>query len=142
MPRPARRPSGSTRPPTSGPSPCSPTEMRQRWCSSPVLTAPPSPRPIAPDQELADLGLTNQRLVINGVLTDPRDGDAIAESYARRQEYALAHLPVKLAGRPASVVPLVGVDLVGVDVLRGLARGESSPRTLRPKAHKFRLHLR
>ena len=50
VPRPARRASGSTPHSTSGPSPCSPTEMRQRWCSSPVLTAPPSPRPIAPDR--------------------------------------------------------------------------------------------
>ena len=74
--------------------------------------------------ELADLGLTNQRLVINGLLTDPRDGDAIAESYARRQANALAHIPVTLAGRPAAVVPLVAFDLVGVDTLRSLASGD------------------
>jgi arsenite-transporting ATPase len=73
--------------------------------------------------ELAALGLTNQRLVVNGILADPLAGDAIAESYARRQNHALRHIPDPLAGLRTSSVPLAADDLVGVDSLRRLARG-------------------
>jgi len=73
--------------------------------------------------ELAALGLTNQRLVVNRILADPLAGDAIAESYARRQQHALRHVPSALAGLRTSSVPLAAVDLVGVDSLRRLARG-------------------
>jgi arsenite-transporting ATPase len=77
--------------------------------------------------ELAELGLTNQRLVINGILTDPLFGDATAESYARRQDHALHHLPEAVADVLTAVVPLAGVDLVGVDALRRLAHGGCTP---------------
>jgi arsenite-transporting ATPase len=77
--------------------------------------------------ELAELGLTNQRLVINGILTDPLADDAIAESYARRQDHALHHIPGVLAGLPTAAVPLAAVDLVGVDALRRLAHGGVTP---------------
>jgi arsenite/tail-anchored protein-transporting ATPase len=77
--------------------------------------------------ELAELGLTNQRLVVNGFLADPLAGDPIAESYARRQAHALAQLPDPLTGLPTAVVPLAAIDLVGVDALRRLARGNLAP---------------
>jgi arsenite-transporting ATPase len=70
--------------------------------------------------ELAELGLTNQRLIVNGLLADPREGDPIAEAYARRQRDALALLPAGLANMQAAVVALAAIDLVGVDALRTL----------------------
>ena len=57
-----------------------------------------SPKRARAAAELAELGLTNQRLVINGVLADPLAGDRVAESYAAAQRDALAHLPAALAG--------------------------------------------
>ena len=77
--------------------------------------------------ELAELGLTNQRLVINGVLAHPLAGDPIADSYARRQRDALAHLPAALDGLPTAAVPLAAIDLVGVDALRQLAHADTRP---------------
>ena len=77
--------------------------------------------------ELAELGLTNQRVVINGVLAHPLAGDPIADSYARRQRDALAHLPAALDGLPAAVVPLAAIDLVGDDALRRLAHADTRP---------------
>jgi arsenite-transporting ATPase len=71
--------------------------------------------------ELAELGLTNQRLIVNGLLADPREGDPTAEAYARRERDALAVLPAGLADMPAAVVALAAIDLVGVDALRALA---------------------
>jgi arsenite-transporting ATPase len=77
--------------------------------------------------ELADLGLTNQRLIVNGVLADPLAGDAIAESFARRQRHALAHVPAAVASLPATSVALAAIDLVGVDALRRLIAGDIAP---------------
>ena len=82
--------------------------------------------------ELRELGLTNQRLVVNGVLAHPLAGDPIAESYAHRQTRSLAHLPDALAALPAAVVPLAAIDLVGVEALRRLARGDTTPPTAAP----------
>ena len=73
--------------------------------------------------ELAELGLTNQRLVVNGILTDPLPGDPIATAHARRQRHALDHIPDPLASLPAAGVPLAATDLVGVDTLRRLIAG-------------------
>ena len=77
--------------------------------------------------ELAELGLANQRLILNGLLADPLAGDPVAESYARRQSSALAHLPDQIAGLPATTVPLAAIDLVGVDALRRLVLGNLAP---------------
>ncbi len=77
--------------------------------------------------ELAELGLTNQRVVFNGVLAEPLAGDRVAESYRRRQQHAFAHLPTALAGLPSGAVALVGIDLVGVDAVRELARSSATP---------------
>jgi arsenite-transporting ATPase len=57
----------------------------------------------------------------------PRAGDAVAESYARRQGHALRHIPDALASLPPAAVPLAPVDLVGVDALRRLAHGGPTP---------------
>ncbi len=75
--------------------------------------------------ELGDLGLTDHRLVINGVLMQPLAGDDVAESYSRRQQYALLRMPDQLRGVETALVPLVSFDLVGVDALRQLIRGHT-----------------
>jgi TRC40/GET3/ArsA family transport-energizing ATPase len=77
--------------------------------------------------ELAQQGLTNQHLVVNGVLDAPLGGDDVAEGYARQQRRSLADLPATLAHLPAAEVPLVPFDLVGVAALRTLAGGASPP---------------
>ncbi|MCC6178975.1 MAG: arsenical pump-driving ATPase [Chloroflexi bacterium] len=97
-----------------------------------VLVARPEPAALAEaaraGSELAQLGLTNQRLIVNGVLVDPLAGDPIAESFARRQERALANMPRALAGLRHTGVPLAAVDLVGADTLRELIHGDLARR--------------
>ncbi|HSC04726.1 MAG TPA: TRC40/GET3/ArsA family transport-energizing ATPase, partial [Solirubrobacteraceae bacterium] len=75
--------------------------------------------------ELADHGIRNQRLVINGVLAEPLAGDMVAEALAQGQRQALQSLPTELQATPAAWVALVGVDLTGVAALRALVGGES-----------------
>ena len=70
--------------------------------------------------ELADLGIANRQLVINGVLADALSGDTVAEAFVQRQQAALAALPDELAALPAAGVALVGWELKGSAALTAL----------------------
>ena len=70
--------------------------------------------------ELAALGVTNRRLVINGLLNDP-DDDPTAAAFTKRQAAALAGAPSQLAAMPVAGVGLVAGDVTGLAALRQLA---------------------
>lgn len=72
--------------------------------------------------ELRELGLANQRLLLNGVFRarDPRD--PLAAALERRGREALDALPPRLAALPRTEVPLHPHNLVGLEALRALAR--------------------
>ena len=74
--------------------------------------------------ELAAQGITNQRLIINGLFTRPLTGDAVAEAFARRQASALEAMPTAVRTMPAAAVPLTALDLTGVAALRAMASGQ------------------
>lgn len=71
-------------------------------------------------QELQALGLSNQRLVVNGVFeaTDPQDAVAVAMQNIGTQ--ALAHMSPALAALPQDRVPLRAFNTVGLPALRAL----------------------
>ncbi|MEU8517301.1 arsenical pump-driving ATPase [Kitasatospora sp. NPDC048722] len=71
--------------------------------------------------ELAEQGIRNQRLVVNGLFTGPLAGDVVAEAFAARQAAALGVMPPALRGMPAAAVPLVAFELTGIGALRELA---------------------
>ncbi len=70
--------------------------------------------------ELAALGITNQRLILNGMFTAHDRSDPVARALEARGRLALAEMPPRLKALPRSEVPLVPFELVGVDALRGL----------------------
>ena len=85
--------------------------------------------------ELAQEGIRNQRLVINGLFDQPRSGDRVAEALAERQRQALESMPASLQEIPMAGVPLVALDLTGVVALRALASGHTAlkqPSTIAP----------
>ncbi len=90
--------------------------------------------------ELADLGVSNLVLVLNGVFAAADESDAIAVALERRGTDALAELPVGLADLPRVEVPLVPYGLVGVESLRRLGRadvsGGSAPSQQRESDHE------
>jgi len=72
-------------------------------------------------EELAAIGLTQQHLVINGVLSEAETaGDALANAVWQREQAALAELPAVLRALPTDRVPLMPFNLVGLPALRGL----------------------
>jgi arsenite/tail-anchored protein-transporting ATPase len=81
-------------------------------------------------EELNELGLTNQRLAINGVFHASERGDAVACAIADLGQAALAALPQALRALPQDLVPLRAFDTVGLPALRALLASETQARTL------------
>ena len=71
-------------------------------------------------QELADIGLSQQYLVINGVLPPDDSGDALAVAIAAREQRALQNMSPALRALPQDRIPLKPFNLVGLDALRHL----------------------
>jgi arsenite-transporting ATPase len=94
-----------------------------------VVVSRPDQAPLAEaaraSAELQELGVTNQHLVINGLLqlTDP--DDAVALALRERNMKALAEMPSALTNLPRTELPLRGTELVGIPALRGFFSPES-----------------
>ncbi len=74
--------------------------------------------------ELATLGITSQRLIINGVLPASSSDDPLALAMRARQERALAHMPVALRSLPRDTEPLRAFNVVGLAALRLFLRDD------------------
>lgn len=71
--------------------------------------------------ELAAIGLSQQYLVINGVLpAGQAEQDELAAAILRREQAALAAIPEELKALPRDLVALKSFNLVGLDALRQL----------------------
>ncbi len=70
--------------------------------------------------ELAALGVTHQRLAINGVFHASDPTDSVATSLESQQQAVMAQLPSGLKELPRDEVPLKPFDTVGVPALRAL----------------------
>jgi arsenite-transporting ATPase len=70
--------------------------------------------------ELGALGVTHQRLIVNGVFTAASDDDPVALALERRGRAALARLSGRLGDLPRIDVPLRPAALLGADSLRRL----------------------
>ena len=84
--------------------------------------------------ELAELGIRNQTLVVNGLFSEAASGDPIASAMATRAADALAHVPTGLALLPRTSIPFLPRGTVGLDALREMAH----PQTLAaPTSHEM-----
>jgi len=92
-----------------------------------VLVSRPESAPLKEaeraSKELADLGVHNQILIINGVLSSFDDG--ISESLYTKQQKALADLPAGLKGIATFVVPLRAFNITGMENVRNLLQKDS-----------------
>jgi arsenite-transporting ATPase len=83
--------------------------------------------------ELAAMGLTNQRLAVNGSFRATRPDDPVAAALERLGREAIAGIPDALAGLPRDEVPLRPFDTVGLPALRALlVDGELPPAPTEP----------
>jgi arsenite-transporting ATPase len=70
--------------------------------------------------ELAELGIANHVLAINGLFQAEPGNDAIADAMTRRATEALESMPETLAALPRYVTPFVALGMVGIAALRSL----------------------
>jgi arsenite-transporting ATPase len=70
--------------------------------------------------ELANLGVRNQHLAINGVFQAIDSTDSVAVAMEQRAKNALARIPNGLATLPRTQVPLASHGLLGIDALRAI----------------------
>ncbi|MBT3660236.1 MAG: arsenical pump-driving ATPase [Rhodospirillaceae bacterium] len=79
-------------------------------------------------EELAEIGIKNQALAVNGVFKAVDAGDAVAQAMERRGGAALEDLPAALAGLSRHDLPLKSGQVLGVSALRALlANNELEP---------------
>ncbi len=76
--------------------------------------------------ELAELGLTNQHLILNGVFSEAGD-DAVARAFAAKSEKALANMPAAFDAIEQTTVPFRPHGVMGVAALKAVANGEGDP---------------
>ncbi len=74
-------------------------------------------------RELAEIGIQNQQLALNGMMPAETGGDALAQALLQRDQDALAAVPAELAALPRTVFALRSENLVGIDALRRFAAG-------------------
>ena len=87
-----------------------------------VLVSRPETSPLVEAErasiELANIGIKNQMLIVNGVMTSY--DDKISESLFLKQQKALSEMPEKLKSIITYMVPLRGYNVTGVDNVRSL----------------------
>ncbi len=74
-------------------------------------------------QELAEIGIENQALAINGMMPAATGGDALAEALLQRDRDALAAVASGVAALPQTVFALRSENLVGLNALKRFAAG-------------------
>ncbi|WP_146416088.1 arsenical pump-driving ATPase [Crateriforma conspicua] len=74
--------------------------------------------------ELRQLGVLNQRLIVNGVFTASDEGDRVAAAMQKRGDDALEQMPSNLAELPRLSVALSPSGVMGIDRLRQVGRAD------------------
>lgn len=72
--------------------------------------------------ELAQIGMTNQKLIINGVLEEPTDEPS--QNIYDRQQADLENMPEKLKQLPVAEVPLRAYNIMGLANIRTLLQDQ------------------
>jgi len=74
-------------------------------------------------KELAEIGIENQELAINGMMPQVTGGDPLAEALLQRDKQALSEIAPEVAALPQTIFSLRSENLVGLDALKRFAAG-------------------
>ena len=74
-------------------------------------------------KELAEIGIENQQLAINGMMPQETGNDPLAEALLQRDKDALAAVTPEVAALPRTIFALRSENLVGLDALKRFAAG-------------------
>lgn len=76
--------------------------------------------------ELAELGLTNQHLILNGVFVGTGN-DSVARAFAQKSQEAIDGMPARFLPLGKTQVAFRPHGVMGVDALKAVAKGEADP---------------
>jgi arsenite-transporting ATPase len=76
--------------------------------------------------ELAELGLTNQHLILNGVFSGTGN-DRIATAFAEKSQAAIESLPGVFESIDKTEVPFRPHGVMGIEALKSVTKGEADP---------------
>jgi len=77
--------------------------------------------------ELAQLGILNVHLILNGIFKATDSSDVVAVAMEDQANQALEDLPEGLLGLPRTMIPLLPYGLVGIPALRSMGTTERAP---------------
>ncbi|WP_273122422.1 arsenical pump-driving ATPase [Bacillus weihaiensis] len=77
--------------------------------------------------ELKGIGITNQLLIMNGLLKEFTSDDRVSTAFYQRQQHAVNSIPKELKQVPTYSLPFVSFSLTGIHHLRSFFNGESLP---------------
>ncbi|MFE3982628.1 MULTISPECIES: arsenical pump-driving ATPase [unclassified Priestia] len=80
-------------------------------------------------KELKDIGILNQNLIVNGLMSQYVQGDEISTAFYTRQQESLKKVPEELQQMVMYSVPYVSYPLTGINYLRRLFKSETLPET-------------
>lgn len=69
-------------------------------------------------RELSEIGVDNQKLIINGVLEHVNANDGISRSFYEKQQSAIATMPEDLRKMPVYTIPLRSYNVSGLENIR------------------------
>ncbi|MGG2015580.1 arsenical pump-driving ATPase [Bacillus sp. S10(2024)] len=73
-------------------------------------------------KELKEIGISNQYLLMNGILTNYMQNDAVSKALFTRQLLALENMAEELKGLPTYEIPLVPFNVTGIENMRKLVQ--------------------
>ncbi|MGH0600471.1 arsenical pump-driving ATPase [Bacillus mycoides] len=72
--------------------------------------------------ELKEIGVSNQFLLVNGILKDYMQNDNVSNALFKRQSRALENMAEELKNLPTYEIPLVPFNVTGIENMRKLVR--------------------
>ncbi|PEB48792.1 arsenical pump-driving ATPase [Bacillus pseudomycoides] len=73
-------------------------------------------------KELKEIGVSNQYLLVNGILTNHMQNDAVSKALITRQLLALENMAEELKSLPTYEIPLVPFNVTGIENMRRLVK--------------------
>ncbi len=87
-----------------------------------MLVSTPESTPLAEARrasgELKDIGMGNQRLLLNGILLSFIESDETEKAFFMKQQAALSNMPEELKALPVYQIPLRAYNIIGVSNVR------------------------
>lgn len=114
--------------------------LRDRALTTVVLVARPETSALVEAErtrsELADLGVVNQRLVVNGTFDADQSGDPVARALSDRGAEAMEAIPAALAALPIDTLGLMPFQILGPEALRAYLAPQARLAYLGPEARQ------